>query len=399
METTGYTDTRDKLIAQYDAGRLAHTLLVQGLPGWGALPMVLELASHILAQPSAPGLFGSTSLLDPRESKDKSQPPKITRLLDHPDLHISYPFINSSSSGSSTTDESIATWKAYVREHPYTNDLDWFHHLSSTLSGNRKNPTGNINKAECDNILKKLSLKAFGNNPKVLIIWYPEYLVKEGNRLLKTLEEPTDDTYIIMIAENSQNILRTIRSRCQTVQMRPWSDELIRSTLLRQHPQLSTDKLADAVRRAEGDMRRALQLAESDTSMESDAVLQWFRLCYADQIEELRKHTESFAAMSKDLQTEWMEYSLFFLAQILRQKSQPDYEMLLTAGEASSAKKLGQLLTLDTIDHMTILIEKAIVQIRRNANPRLLMMNISMLFHSLLRTGRLPEYSLTTTVQ
>ena len=384
METTGYTDTRDRLIAQYDAGRLAHTLLVQGRPGWGALPMVLELASRILSPPAAPGLFGESS------------PSAPTMLLDHPDLHISYPFINTNSTGGTITDESIITWKSYVRDNPYTNDLDWFHHLSSTLSGNRKNPMGNINKAECDNMLKKLSLKAFGDNPKMLIIWYPEYLVKEGNRLLKTLEEPTDETYIIMISENAQNILRTIRSRCQSVQMTPWSDEEIRTALQSKHPQLAVDKISDAVRRAEGDMRRALQLAESDTSMESDAVLQWFRLCYADQIAELKKLTESFAAMSKDLQIEWMEYNLFFLAQILRQKSQPDYAMLLSSSEASSAKKLGQLLTLDTIDHMTILIEKAIVQIGRNANPRLLMMNISMLFHSLLRTGKLPEYSLTT---
>ncbi|MFM8486435.1 MAG: hypothetical protein ACKOCH_08855, partial [Bacteroidota bacterium] len=94
-----------------------------------------------------------------------------------------------------------------------------------------ENKQGNITKDECNAIIKKLSLKKFEGRYKILLMWLPEYLGKEGNRLLKLIEEPPDDTVFLLIAENAELILPTVLSRCQLVRLDPLSDEEVSAAL------------------------------------------------------------------------------------------------------------------------------------------------------------------------
>ena len=382
MEARGYTNTIAKLTEQYDQGRLAHTLLIHGRPGWGTLSCALDLATHILAKPAEDGLFGPAPA-----------PVKTGWTLEHPDLHISFPFINTKSQGGSISDDFIVTWKDFVKRNVYWSDLDWFHYLSSHISGDRKNPTGNINRAECANILRKLSLKSFGNNAKVLIIWFPEYLAKEGNRLLKTLEEPSDDTFIILVASSTQKILGTILSRCQSVQMKPWIDTDISAAIAEKYPQMSDALLVDVVRRSQGDIGRALHLCDSVEDIDTGQVLTWLRLCYQCNIEKLFKFSEDFARQSRDNQVQWLEYALFFVQQINRYLLDPSYQLLMEEKEAIAAQKMSKVISLKAIDRMASLLEDSIRQIRGNASAKILMTDVSLLFHEVLKTGDVPQYA------
>ena len=60
-----------------------------------------------------------------------------------------------------------------------------------------ENKQANINAKECNNIIKKLALKSFESEYKILLMWLPEYLGKEGNRLLKLIEEPPENTLLV----------------------------------------------------------------------------------------------------------------------------------------------------------------------------------------------------------
>ena len=107
----------------------------------------------------------------------------------------------------------IEQWREAFLTHPYINLDTWRNYLDA------ENKQANINIAECHQIIKKLSLKPFESQYKVLILWLPEYLDKSGNALLKIIEEPQPNTLFLLVAQNQDQILNTILSRTQLVKI------------------------------------------------------------------------------------------------------------------------------------------------------------------------------------
>ena len=100
-----------------------------------------------------------------------------------------------------------------LNNYPYGNVYDWLQFIGA------ENKQGNITANECNDIIRKLSLKSFESEYKILIMWMPEYLGNEGNKLLKLIEEPPPNTLFILVAENESLILPTIVSRCQLIKI------------------------------------------------------------------------------------------------------------------------------------------------------------------------------------
>jgi DNA polymerase-3 subunit delta' len=75
-----------------------------------------------------------------------------------------------------------------------------------------------IRERDVDNIVRELGLKSYEGSYKVLIMWMAERMnIVAANKLLKTLEEPTDRTVILMVAESRDRMLSTILSRVQQI--------------------------------------------------------------------------------------------------------------------------------------------------------------------------------------
>jgi DNA polymerase-3 subunit delta' len=138
-------------------------------------------------------------------------------------------------------------------EDPYF-DLDiWRSKLSA------ENKQANINIAECHDIIKKLSYKAFEADTKVLIMWLPEFLDREGNALLKIIEEPPANTLFILVAQNQEQMLSTILSRTQIVKIPKLSDTDIENYLIYK-AQLSDNQAAEYSFLADGNLIEAKAL-------------------------------------------------------------------------------------------------------------------------------------------
>ena len=135
---------------------------------------------------------------------------KVKKLV-HPDLHFVYPVIGSDK----TSEDFWPQFRELLLKHPWFNLNQWLQHLDS------ENKQANIPAKECALILQKMSLKPFESPNKVLIIWLPEYLGKDGNRLLKLLEEPPGHTYIFAVTRNKHKILNTILSRWRKIAKTP----------------------------------------------------------------------------------------------------------------------------------------------------------------------------------
>lgn len=129
--------------------------------------------------------------------------------LVHPDIHFSYPVVTRKAGSPPISTDYITEWREFVKTYPYGNIYDWLQFIGA------ENKQGNITAHECNDIIRKLNLKSFESAYKVLVMWMPEYLGNEGNKLLKLIEEPPPNTLFILVAENESLILQTILSRCQ----------------------------------------------------------------------------------------------------------------------------------------------------------------------------------------
>ena len=183
----GQEEVKQHLVQTVLENRASHAQLFLGPEGSGSLALAVAYAQFI-------------SCLDP-QPKDScgqcSSCRKYSKLI-HPDLHFSFPFFRGGLDESAMPD--LQEWRSLILSNPYFNLDEW------RLRLNAENKQPNINKAECLNILHRLSLKPFESEYKAMIIWLPEYLKNEGNRLLKTLEEPASKTLIILVAQNQDQI-------------------------------------------------------------------------------------------------------------------------------------------------------------------------------------------------
>lgn len=246
-EVIGHEAEKTHLRDLVQNNRLSHSLLFLGKEGSGALPMAIAFAQYILCErvqnknnePEAPSLFGTVqedeapALLRSDSCGVCNTCKKVEKLL-HPDLHFSYPALKRSSKHTRVlSTDFIAEWRLFIEQSPYGNITDWLNFLADSPTAeieSAANKQGNITVHECEDILNKLSLKPFENDFKIMIMWMPEYLGKEGNRLLKLIEEPPAGTIFIFVAEDETTILPTILSRTQLVKISlPTDEEIIQA--------------------------------------------------------------------------------------------------------------------------------------------------------------------------
>ncbi len=362
-EVIGHQTTKKRLIESYQAGRTAHAQLFLGKPGNGALALALAYAQYLLCeQPTATDACGHCRAC------------RQTGRYVHPDLHFSYPTVGSKA----VSTDFIKTWRTALQNNPYLNIRDWLEQLGAD------NKQGNITKDECVSIVQRLSYKALEGRYKILILWLPEYLGKEGNRLLKFIEEPRPKTVFLLVAEQSEKILNTILSRCQLVPLARLTDEHIVQQLQAAHalPLSRAQRLAQL---ADGDYRRAVQLVDQEQDHHTPLLLFWLRVCYQGHPKGLvqwveginsGKHPEQgaiFTKMGRTEQVAYLHYALHFFEEFLRlQQGGGRLPVRLQGAELETAQKMLGVLHWETILHIKTLLEETAYHVERNGNPRLL---------------------------
>src|SRR6516225_2271587 len=201
-DVIGQAPVKQHLVELVQSNRLSHALLFLGQEGSGALPMALAFAQYVVCE-------------QPRDGDACGVcPPCIkAKQLIHPDIHYSYPDIPKKAGDKPVSTDYGAEWREFIAQYPYGNSYDWLQFIGA------ENKQGNITAQECNDIIHKLNLKSFESGYKILVMWMPEYLGNEGNKLLKLIEEPPASTLFILVAENESLILQTILSRTQLVRI------------------------------------------------------------------------------------------------------------------------------------------------------------------------------------
>ncbi len=364
MNAFGQDGARQYLHQLLLQGQVPHAVLLAGRTGWGTLALALEFARWVQCRYA------------PHASPDCTCPScrKAEQLL-HPDIHFSYPVVGANA----VSAEYIAQWRKAVTENPWLGPNDWFQLIGA------ENKQGNITKEECLAILRKLSLKPFEGRYKVLLMWMPEYLGREGNRLLKLIEEPPEQTLFLLVAEDTGAILPTIVSRCQLVKTRPLSDEAI-AEALRRYQHLDEERARELAFLADGDYHQALQLLTTAESDDARLLVEWLRHCWRDNGIEWVRWAEQFAQMGRENQKKFFIYALQFLRELLALKVNPTAAVRLRAAEAETARKMAAAFSFEHLLQLIDRMNNNILYIERNANPKALILDTSIYLHRLMKT-------------
>lgn len=348
--------------------RMPHAQIFLGQQGTGSLALAVAFAQLVLCENKSANNFEDSC------GRCRSCI-KVSKFI-HPDVHYSYPTVGSKM----ISTRFLKDWKAALEENPYLNVNQWLKKLGAD------NKQGNITKDECESIIKKLSLKTFEGSHKILIMWLPEYLGKEGNRLLKLIEEPPENTLFVLVAENDELILNTILSRCQVVKINPLLDEEIIKILKEKH-QLDHDKAFNIARLANGSYNEALQLINEVEDDNAKLFLDWFRICYKGNGEEMVNWVNKEASkLGREGQKQLIDYALHFLRELLALKlTQQQDQLRLQAREAQTAIKMVKVLDHIQISKMMELFNDVYYYIERNANGKILFLDTSIQLHKIFR--------------
>ncbi len=363
-DIVGQDAAKDLLRRLADEQRLPHALMLVGGEGSGHLPLALALARYLLC--AAPrGGEPCEQCLQCRHSSRYA----------HPDLHFSFPTVGAKA----TSQVFYPQWREALLENPYLNVHQWLMRLGA------ENRQGNITRDECVAIVKKLSLKTYEARYKILLMWRPEYLGKEGNRLLKLIEEPPAHTLFLFVAENPDLILGTILSRCQIVRLQPLSDEQI-AHALQQRLELPAEQALAFAQIADGNYNKALELATTTEQPHTQTFVDWLRKCYARQGHALVEWCSEAARWGREAQKNFLHYGLHFWRELLMWHLCGEKATLrLLPPEQQVARKMGRVLGPRQIEAIAKLFDEAIFHIERNANPKILFMDLSIQLGQLMR--------------
>jgi DNA polymerase-3 subunit delta' len=383
----GQADVKLHLVNMVQQNRISHALLFLGKEGCGALPLAIAFAQYIVCEkvnrktaPAAqagPSLFGG----EPASSAT-SHPPnylldacgecpaclKMQQLM-HPDVHFSYPVIPRKSGDKPLSSDYISEWREFIAKYPYGNSYDWLQFIGA------ENKQGNITAYECNDIIRKLSLKSFESEFKILVMWMPEYLGNEGNKLLKLIEEPPPNTLFVLVAENESLILQTILSRTQLVKIPALTHQEITAALV-EKAKMAEDPAHQIALIAEGNYREALQLMQHADEDWLSLLREWLNAILKNGPIAQVKWIDEVSKMGREKQKQFLRYFTHLLEQAIRLHAMGPAHLHLPEKEKDFAARLNKIAAFNQQQAIIEELDKATYYIERNANPK-------MLFHAL----------------
>jgi DNA polymerase-3 subunit delta' len=384
-DVIGQHAVKQHLTEMVEQNRLSHALLFLGKEGSGALPLALAFAQFVVCQPGAApvveDLFGGMSALSsgpkfihPDHLEEVESYQKANQLV-HPDLHFSFPVITKKAGEKPTSSDYISDWREFIKQFPYGNVYDWLQMIGA------ENKQGNITAEECNDIMRKLSLKSFEAGHKILLLWMPEYLGKEGNKLLKLIEEPPANTLFILVAENEEQILPTILSRCQLVKIPLLENTEVEQALItRANTPPDTARQIAAI--TEGNYREALHLLQHADEDWQSLLGDWLKFIIRKMLQDQVKWTDEISKLGREKQKQFLRYFNHMLEQAIRIKVLGADNIALPANEKDFAQRLNKIASVSQMQAMVEELDNASYYIERNANGKILFQALTIkLFH------------------
>ncbi len=374
----GHQEEKTRLIRSVKEQRVSHAQLFLGSEGSGNLALALAYAQYIACENK-----------QMEDSCGECPSCKKYAKLIHPDLHFVYPVNKTEDEKKDvTSDNFLETWRATVLSNPYIAINEW----NAALGIEQKFTIINVEEAE--NILKKLSLKSFEGGYKTLIMWMPERMNNAAaNKLLKIIEEPPDQTLFLLVANNHEELLPTIISRLQLVKISRFSDEDIIEVLKNKY-KLDDERAKRIAFLSDGDMFTATEMAALDGEEAENAFLdyfiEWMRMSWSvakntNTMKDICKWAENIGGTGREQQKSFLKYCLYLIREAMIMQSGVSPLIKLTGKELEFMQKFALQINIHNSMLLNEAFNKAYAGIERNANGKILFLDLSFKVMKMLR--------------
>ena len=368
-EILGQDHIKTHLIQSVENNRIPHAQLFVGSEGCGALPMAIAYAQYILcSNTNGENVNGNSSC----NLKFNT--------LTHPDLHFAFPVTtNDKVKSKPVSNFFLEEWRQLINQQPYGNLFDWYKLLGVD------NKQGQIGVDEAYEIVKSLSLKSYEGGHKVMLIWMAEKMnVACANKLLKLIEEPPDKTIFILIAEDEEQIIKTVRSRCQILHFPPLTEESIKTALIKKYG-LEVSVAIKIAHQANGNYNKACDLIYQDSEdlQFEEWFIFWIRSAFKAKgnktaIHDLLSWSEEIAKTGRETQKLFLHFCIDFFRQALLLNYGADKLVYIESKSKdfnlnNFAPFVHDLNILEINDEL----QEAIYHIERNGNSKIILTDLS----------------------
>lgn len=350
-----------------DTGRISHALMFTGNEGSGNLALALAFGNYVLARYSAD--FDAAMY-------------KCNKYV-HPDFYFAYP-INKTKKVTGThivSKDFISEWREALLSNPYLSNADWLAHLAID------NKQGIINVNQAKEIIKDLTLKPYESEYKAVLIWLPEKMNNEtANKLLKILEEPPNKTLFLLVSQNPEQLLPTIQSRVQMVHVKPLLSKDIAQALIDNYD-VDPPRAQMISKVAQGNYLEAQRLINENEvqAFNQQMFIKWMRFLWQKEFFELMQWAESLSKMGRERMMQFFRYGLHIFRECLMINYGAQSIQMSGGDELAFLQKFAPYVNASNTLEMVQLFEDAEQHISRNANPRILVMDVSLKMMKLIR--------------
>ena len=366
-EVIGQEEAKARLLQMVAEGRLPHAMMLCGPSGSGKMALALAFASYLLCENRGDG----------GDSCGRCRQCAMVAKWEHPDLHFTFPTIklpSMSPEHKPVSDDFVRQWRQMLSEGPYFSMNRWMEMMGA------ENQQAIITAGESDGLTRKLSLKSSQGGYKVSVIWLPERMNQEcANKMLKLIEEPPSRTVFIMVCEEPDKLLDTIRSRTQRIDVRRTDDESIRQALVERRG-IGEDTARRVARMAGGSWLRAVEALDADN--ENDQFLELFqqlmRLAYMRNIRELKHWSDTMQAMGRERQKRFLNYFLRLVRENFMYNFRQPELVYMTQREEDFARNFARFVNENNILQISDLANRAIRDISQNANARIVFFDMAL---------------------
>ena len=364
----GQEHLKKHLTLSADHGRIPHAQLFIGPEGSGTLPMAVAYARYILCQNTASENNTGNNACNIKFEK-----------LSHPDLHFAFPVAtNDKVKKHPVSNMFMEEWRKFILEQPYGNLFDWYQLI------NIEKKQGQIGVDEAGDMVKTLSLKSYEGGYKIMIVWMADKLnTAAANKLLKLIEEPPQKTIFLLVAEDEEQIIQTIRSRCQILHFPPLTEEVIKQGLVSRG--ITDVDAAKFAHQAQGNYNKAIDLSLQDSE---DLVFEnwfvfWVRTAFRAKgnkavVHDLIQWAEEVASTGRETQKQFLHYCIHVFRQaLLLNYTAKDLVYIEMQTEGFQLAKFAPFVHSGNIMDITKELEDAMYHVERNGNAKIIFTDLS----------------------
>lgn len=363
----GQEEAKKRLKGMVADDRLPHAMMLCGPEGSGKMALALAFASYLLCERRS----------DAGDSCGQCSQCAMLRKWAHPDLHFTFPTIklpSMSPEHKPVSDDFAAQWRQLLASGPYFSLNQWMEAIGA------ENQQAIITAGESDELSRKLSIKSSQGGYKVSLIWLPERMNAEcANKLLKLIEEPPSQTVFIMVCEEPDKLLDTIRSRTQRIDIKRIDDASIRQALMERRG-LDADTATRITRIANGSWLKAVGALDADNENEQFLMMfqKLMRLAYSRKVKELKQWSEAMQTMGREKQKRFLAYFLRLVRENFAYNFMQPELNYMTQQEEDFARNFARFVNEKNVLQMNELGNRAIRDISQNANAKIVFFDMAM---------------------